>query len=455
MGPRATAFALKNCSISPWQGASPYSTIERLLEELGDLLPRMDAALVGILDECGRLGVVCTSGALRNVTCTPLSLDRSLSGLALREGEILVCDDASRDPRVHGAVFEGAGMASVMSVPLLRDGAPYGVIVMLARQAHAFGAPEVAVCKALAGVLGMVVSVSLEAAKLCDAVEAARKGDDNGHGGLAESPDVTAQLVSRVFGSERSRLGNTRRRISRVLDEQDLDIFLQPVVELSSMKTVAFEALARFSSHPSLPPGKWFSDAAKLGLGTKLELLALRKALVLLELLPEPIALAVNLGPAAVCSRLVRDELEKYDPARLVIELTEHEAIADYGIFTKAIQPFRDGGGRLAVDDTGAGFSSLAHIAQLEPDLIKLDRWLVSDIASNRSKQALTSALLSIADNLGAQVVAEGVETAGELRTVMELGVQLGQGYYLGRPSPLPKSSSLEGQRCLVGVVLL
>jgi EAL domain-containing protein (putative c-di-GMP-specific phosphodiesterase class I) len=99
-----------------------------------------------------------------------------------------------------------------------------------------------------------------------------------------------------------------------------------------------------------------------------------------------------------------------------------------------AISTLRRGGARLAVDDVGAGHASLRHILQLDPDLIKLDVSLTRDIERQRSQRAMASALVTFAREVGASVIAVGIETEAELEVIRELGVPLGQGYYFGRP---------------------
>jgi EAL domain-containing protein (putative c-di-GMP-specific phosphodiesterase class I) len=93
---------------------------------------------------------------------------------------------------------------------------------------------------------------------------------------------------------------------------------------------------------------------------------------------------------------------------------------------------------RLAVDDAGAGFSSLHHILLLSPDIIKLDITLVRDINRDPVKRALAWSLVTFAREIGSTIIAEGIETAAELATLVELGIPWGQGYHLGRPEPLP-----------------
>lgn len=97
---------------------------------------------------------------------------------------------------------------------------------------------------------------------------------------------------------------------------------------------------------------------------------------------------------------------------------------------------------RLAVDDVGAGFASLRHILRLSPDFIKLDRTLIDGIDHDRSRQALAGGLITFAEKIGAAIIAEGIETPAQLAMLLSLGVELGQGFHLGRPGPLPLATT-------------
>ena len=120
----------------------------------------------------------------------------------------------------------------------------------------------------------------------------------------------------------------------------------------------------------------------------------------------------------------------------LVLEITEHEEIRDYSSVAKVLAPLRERGLRLAVDDAGAGYASLRHILQLRPDIIKLDRSLIQNLDQDDTEFFLATALASFARSTGAEIIAEGVETEGELQALKELDVDLAQGYLLARPAP-------------------
>jgi EAL domain-containing protein (putative c-di-GMP-specific phosphodiesterase class I) len=144
----------------------------------------------------------------------------------------------------------------------------------------------------------------------------------------------------------------------------------------------------------------------------------------------------VNLSPATILSGAAESLLAEFPADRLVVEVTENQEIGDYVGFARALAPFRTHA-RFAVDDVGAGYSGMRHILDLHPDIIKLDMSLVRDIDKDPARRALALALVAFASGMDSQIVAEGVETVGELAVLRELGVPRAQGYYLGRPMPL------------------
>jgi len=124
---------------------------------------------------------------------------------------------------------------------------------------------------------------------------------------------------------------------------------------------------------------------------------------------------------------------------RIVIELTEQVPVEDYPALQRALAPMRSQGARLSADDLGSGYAGFRHLLRLQPDIIKLDISLIAGINRNHEQQALTRALLAFAYEVGALVIAEGIEEPAELNTLKDLGVPWGQGYLIGRPAPLPK----------------
>jgi EAL domain-containing protein (putative c-di-GMP-specific phosphodiesterase class I) len=236
-------------------------------------------------------------------------------------------------------------------------------------------------------------------------------------------------------------------RTREVLASGAIDIAYQPEVDLRSRALVGAEALARFRSVPYRPPDVWFEDAWRVGLGNELELAAVAKALEQSNQLPSQCFLAVNLGPHAIANPDSLGAIEGIDPHRLVIELTEHVEVDDYPLLRRLLLALRRRGVRLAVDDTGSGFSSFSHIVKLAPDIIKLDIDLVRGIDVDPVRRSLATAVVRFAGETGAKVTAEGIETSSELECVQSLGIDYGQGYFLGRPGPVEVLAQLSASQ--------
>lgn len=257
--------------------------------------------------------------------------------------------------------------------------------------------------------------------------------------------EMFANLAARQLSREtetRRRAEEDRARISDVIEQSAFDIVYQPICAITPFGVTGYEALCRFRREPYQSPDIWFSNADAVGLGADLELAAFEKALGALDRLPPPLYLSVNVSPATITSGRLRPLLDTLPLDRLVLEVTEHDSVSDYSNLVDTLAPLRAAGLRLAVDDTGAGYSSLQHIVQIAPDLIKLDMSLTQRIDTDPARRALASALIFFARETGAQLVAEGVETQAELDTLRLLGVNKAQGYLLGRPGLLPRQAA-------------
>ena len=250
---------------------------------------------------------------------------------------------------------------------------------------------------------------------------------------------LDAKLAAEHEAAERRR--DMVARIEEVLSAGGPTMVFQPILQTTTGALLGVEALARFPSRsaaePVRPPDQWFAEAAGAGLGTALELTAVRTAIANLHRIPAPLFLAVNVSPETVASAelisLVAGPAE-----RIVVELTEHVPIEDYPRVLERLAELRALGVRIAVDDTGSGYAGLSMLVRVAPDIIKLDRELVAGITRDPCRRALASALVAFSCDIGATLLAEGIEDAAELDLLRRLGVQWGQGYHLGRPAPLP-----------------
>ena len=260
----------------------------------------------------------------------------------------------------------------------------------------------------------------------------------NGHVRLSSQAGsfVVSELASRLqleHEVDERRLA-WREQIQRIVESGGLECVFQPIVALETGEPVGFEALARFDSEPVRNPGAWFAEATALGYALELEIAAVEAAISCIDRLPSDTFMTLNVSPVSIMSTRLRETIGRVPLDRIIVEVTEHASITDYPKLRAAIGALRRGGARLAVDDVGAGHASLRHILQLDPDLIKLDVSLTREIQTQRTQRAMASALVTFAREVGASVIAVGIETEAELAVIRELGVPLGQGYYFGRP---------------------
>lgn len=226
-------------------------------------------------------------------------------------------------------------------------------------------------------------------------------------------------------------------RIKSVLEQELLTMVFQPIRDLDTGETSGLEALSRFELEPKRTPDKWFAEAWEVGLGSELELLAVRKAVSKIDQLPGELYLSVNVSPETLRSEPFTQLVQEVPALRLVVEVTEHAVIDEYGPLAVAVTMLRQHGVRIAVDDMGAGYAGLNHILQLGPDIAKLDIYLTRDVDRDAARQALVSSTVGFANRVGLKVVAEGIETEAEQQALRVLGVSHGQGFHLGRPGPL------------------
>lgn len=255
-----------------------------------------------------------------------------------------------------------------------------------------------------------------------------------------------ADFVSRVFARiarERQRTLGRHARIREVMDQRQFGIVYQPIFRIDSGQPVGHEALTRFTAEPLRSPDKWFNEAAEAGLQDALELAVIERALADLGRFPAGSYVSFNISPQTILGHPDLGIFDGHPLDRIMLEVTEHVSIDDYGVIAEALAPHRERGLRLAVDDAGAGYASFRHILKLKPDVIKLDSTLVAAIDRDTGIRALAAALVRFAEETGSKVVAEGVETEQELQVLRSLRVGKAQGYLLGRPGPIDSLATL------------
>jgi EAL domain-containing protein (putative c-di-GMP-specific phosphodiesterase class I) len=228
------------------------------------------------------------------------------------------------------------------------------------------------------------------------------------------------------------------RLLRDVLNDRTLRMVFQPVVRLSDAHVVGYESLARFDLTPFPTPAHAFATADRSGLGAALELLAIERAFEALPDMPYDTTLGINLSAQALMTPAVQESVLAHAGGNICVEVTEHTQVTDYAELNLVTDRLREAGVLIAVDDAGAGYASLRHILQLRPDIIKLDISLVRDIDADPVRMALARSLASFAGEVGARLVAEGIETRAEHDKLRGIGVDFGQGFYLAKPGSLP-----------------
>ena len=229
-------------------------------------------------------------------------------------------------------------------------------------------------------------------------------------------------------------------------DPQGLTVVRQPICQLSTGVLVGHEALSRFPGRSHRDVGEWFALARDGGTAPALE----SRAITLAREEHDPAGgtyLTVNVSPSVLGAALLQDALCG-DLTGLVIEVTEDSRL-DMTELSRLLERLRGRGARIAMDDTGAGYDGLRRLVRLRPEIVKLDRELVHAVHQHPEKRAMVEALVSFCRQTGSVMCAEGIENVEELRTLVELGVDLGQGWFVGRPaSGWPPVSRAAAEAC-------
>lgn len=405
--------------------------MRRIAEQAVALVGGAEGSAIELLVD-GELCYVCAAGSLADFVGTRLDPATSLSGLAVRTGVTQRCDDSERDPRVDRQACRAVGTTSMICVPLRRGEEPVGVLKVGSARPGAFAPSDAATL----GRLARFVTTTITAAReLSEAAEEIFVVDPDQERARVDKRGMSLFVANVTHPGVAERI-ESGERIRAVLDGRLLTTVLQPIVDLRTHDLAGAEALSRFPVAPSRPPDVWFSEARREQLGLELQLEAVRRALEAAEALPAGGFLACNVDAEALGSPELAGLLAEATAHPVVLELTEHVEISDYPELRRIVAELRRGGARLAVDDTGAGYSSFSHIVKLAPELIKLDIELVRGVDVDPVRRSLVTAVVAFAGETGSKVVAEGIETKAELEVLEALSVDYGQGYGLGRPMP-------------------
>ena len=220
-----------------------------------------------------------------------------------------------------------------------------------------------------------------------------------------------------------------------------MNTVFQPIYALPNLSVFGYEALSRGPKNtPFESPEVLFDFATKSDNVWDLERLCLSATCENAKRISDTTALFVNVETDVV-HRLEDGGAAALAPLaglgrEIVLEITERAAIHDYALFRDSVETLRELGFKIAIDDAGSGYASLQSIAELRPDYLKISNMLVSSLDTNPIRRDVVDMLLKLAERMHATVIAEGIETEGELNQLLEMNVPLGQGYYLGRPEP-------------------
>ncbi len=230
--------------------------------------------------------------------------------------------------------------------------------------------------------------------------------------------------------------------LSTILAQSGLHSLFQPIVCLSQRRILGYEALSRGPSNSPLhSPINLFAVARQAGRLTELEVACRESACRRFSQQQLEGKLFLNVSPESLLEpqyqsgrtlKMLNDL--GLSPSRVVIELTEQTPTDDFQLLFNALHHYRDMGFSIALDDLGAGYSSLRLWSELRPDYVKIDRHFIDGIHQDAVKREFVGSILQIARASRAQVIAEGIELAEELKVLTDMGVDLVQGYLLGRP---------------------
>jgi EAL domain-containing protein (putative c-di-GMP-specific phosphodiesterase class I) len=247
-------------------------------------------------------------------------------------------------------------------------------------------------------------------------------------------------------GANASSMAPESLELYEILRRRKLSALFQPIIDLKTGEFVGYEGLIRGpADSPLHSPINLFKAASKHDLSLETEMLCRQTVLETFAQLDLPGNLFLNVSPEALTHPSFKngqtlDFMSKLGiaPSRVIIEITENQPTFDFQAMRQALLHYRSMGFKIAIDDLGEGFSSLRLWSELRPEFIKIDMHFVQGVDKDAIKLQFLKSIQQIADSCGTRVIAEGVETAEELRVVKNIGIACGQGYFLARPSPTP-----------------
>jgi EAL domain-containing protein (putative c-di-GMP-specific phosphodiesterase class I) len=414
---------------SPVRGiAEPPSPLRLLGDELGSIAERFPAkGAVGFLvvDASPLLEVEAVYGtdAHERSLQALVALVREAAGGALHDGDLVLAGDVGRR-EVLALLFRdsGANDLNARLLPALAAAIRHALVRQRGRVFYPYirRAPELAIG----------YSVALRNPKLSPATQVRRAVDR-----ARADADLNARITERV----------QRQRLLQVVLSGRIHSVYEPVVDAKGLTVFGYEALARGpAGTPLASPLELFGVAEREDLVFELDCLCRQKALEGAVDFPAGTKLFLNFRPSAIhdpsfqpqalCQTLERCQLR---PSDVVFELSEQESIQNFDVFRQARDEYGRLGFQFALDDMGAGYASFQSVVELAPEFVKVDRAFVHGIDEDPARQAILQGFQSIADRIHARIIGEGLDTLEELQTLGQLGIQFGQGWLFGKPTPL------------------
>lgn len=261
-------------------------------------------------------------------------------------------------------------------------------------------------------------------------------------------PDGERALIERLARPRGA--GADFEALRACVEERSLRTEFQPILELRSGRVFGYEALSRGpQASPIESAAELFGLAERAGFGAALERIAARLALERFGASGAPGRIFLNFSPAALEAHSLSGEellglLHSFGlaPKQVVIELTEGESFIARSAAWRVLYEFRSLGFGIAIDDLGEGFASLRLWSELRPEYVKIDRHFIDGISADPLKLQMVRAIQQVAQISGSTVIAEGIEHAADFIAVRDLGIRLGQGYFIARPAPLPEAAA-------------
>lgn len=245
-------------------------------------------------------------------------------------------------------------------------------------------------------------------------------------------------------------------RLRDIIEREDVRTLVHPIFDLQTMDVIGYEALSRGPEGGEFErPDKLFAVAYDADLVLRLERLCRKRALQAAAGMKDDRLLFVNVEPEAIADPQLRDVVtstllaESALPSnRVVLEITERAAITDFCAFRATLEYVRALGFRVAIDDAGAGYGSLQCLAEVRPEWLKIDLSLINGVDTDEVRATLVESLVTLAERVGAELIAEGIETVEELEALRAMGVKYGQGFLLALPSdPFPDDADLPARQ--------